>query len=72
MGMSNNFLSQEEINELLVCHESVDLLIPRGSNAFVHPSPVEQRNVALGIAWPPRALGHIVRVYLEAVHLRIV
>lgn len=24
-----------EINELLECHESVDLLIPRGSNAFV-------------------------------------
>lgn len=26
---------REEIRELLECHESVDLLIPRGSNAFV-------------------------------------
>lgn len=26
---------REEIAELLACHESVDLLIPRGSNAFV-------------------------------------
>lgn len=26
---------RNEINELLECHESVDLLIPRGSNAFV-------------------------------------
>lgn len=26
---------RSEINELLSCHESVDLLIPRGSNAFV-------------------------------------
>lgn len=26
---------RNEINELLACHESVDLLIPRGSNAFV-------------------------------------
>lgn len=27
--------AREEISELLACHESVDLLIPRGSNAFV-------------------------------------
>lgn len=27
--------ARSEINELLNCHESVDLLIPRGSNAFV-------------------------------------
>jgi glutamate-5-semialdehyde dehydrogenase len=27
--------ARSEINELLSCHESVDLLIPRGSNAFV-------------------------------------
>lgn len=27
--------AREEIRELLDCHESVDLLIPRGSNAFV-------------------------------------
>ncbi|MCD8151678.1 MAG: glutamate-5-semialdehyde dehydrogenase [Clostridiales bacterium] len=27
--------ARSEINELLDCHESVDLLIPRGSNAFV-------------------------------------
>lgn len=27
--------AREEINELLSCHESVDLLIPRGSNQFV-------------------------------------
>lgn len=27
--------ARKEINELLECHESVDLLIPRGSNAFV-------------------------------------
>lgn len=27
--------AREEIGELLDCHESVDLLIPRGSNAFV-------------------------------------
>ena len=27
--------ARSEINELLGCHESVDLLIPRGSNAFV-------------------------------------
>ena len=27
--------ARSEINELLACHESVDLLIPRGSNAFV-------------------------------------
>lgn len=27
--------AREEIGELLSCHESVDLLIPRGSNAFV-------------------------------------
>ncbi len=27
--------ARNEINELLECHESVDLLIPRGSNAFV-------------------------------------
>lgn len=27
--------ARSEINELLECHESVDLLIPRGSNAFV-------------------------------------
>lgn len=26
---------RDEISELLACHESVDLLIPRGSNAFV-------------------------------------
>lgn len=26
---------RDEISELLVCHESVDLLIPRGSNSFV-------------------------------------
>ncbi len=38
-GMPENCLFQvearSEINELLECHESVDLLIPRGSNAFV-------------------------------------
>ena len=27
--------AREEINELLSCHESVDLIIPRGSNSFV-------------------------------------
>lgn len=27
--------AREEIKELLACHESVDLLIPRGSNSFV-------------------------------------
>ena len=27
--------ARSEINELLECHESVDILIPRGSNAFV-------------------------------------
>ncbi len=27
--------ARSEINELLACHDSVDLLIPRGSNAFV-------------------------------------
>lgn len=27
--------ARSEINELLTCHESVDLLIPRGSNSFV-------------------------------------
>ncbi len=27
--------AREEINELLHCHESVDLIIPRGSNSFV-------------------------------------
>lgn len=27
--------ARSEINELLECHDSVDLLIPRGSNAFV-------------------------------------
>ena len=27
--------ARSEITELLECHESVDLLIPRGSNAFV-------------------------------------
>lgn len=38
-GMPENCMMQvearEEISELLACHESVDLLIPRGSNAFV-------------------------------------
>ncbi len=38
-GMPENCLFQvearSEINELFECHESVDLLIPRGSNAFV-------------------------------------
>lgn len=38
-GLPKNCLYQadtrEEISELLSCHESVDLLIPRGSNAFV-------------------------------------
>ena len=38
-GMPQNCMMQvearEEITELLDCHESVDLLIPRGSNAFV-------------------------------------
>lgn len=38
-GMPENCMMQvearEEIGELLSCHESVDLLIPRGSNAFV-------------------------------------
>lgn len=38
-GMPKNCMMQvearEEIGELLACHESVDLLIPRGSNAFV-------------------------------------
>ena len=38
-GLPENCLFQaeqrEEISELLSCHESVDLLIPRGSNAFV-------------------------------------
>lgn len=38
-GLPENCMMQvearEEINELLACHESVDLLIPRGSNAFV-------------------------------------
>lgn len=38
-GMPENCMMQvearEEISELLACHDSVDLLIPRGSNAFV-------------------------------------
>ena len=38
-GMPQNCMFQvearEEISELLSCHESVDLLIPRGSNEFV-------------------------------------
>lgn len=38
-GLPENCMMQvearEEINELLACHNSVDLLIPRGSNAFV-------------------------------------
>ena len=38
-GLPQNCLFQaeqrDEISELLSCHESVDLLIPRGSNAFV-------------------------------------
>lgn len=38
-GLPENCLMQaelhSEIDELLACHESVDLLIPRGSNAFV-------------------------------------
>lgn len=38
-GLPENCMMQlearSEINELLACHESVDLLIPRGSNAFV-------------------------------------
>ena len=38
-GLPENCLFQaelrDEISELLACHESVDLLIPRGSNAFV-------------------------------------
>ena len=38
-GLPENALLQaeqhNEIDELLECHESVDLLIPRGSNAFV-------------------------------------
>ena len=38
-GLAENCLFQaeqrDEISELLSCHESVDLLIPRGSNAFV-------------------------------------
>lgn len=38
-GLPENCLFQaeqrNEISELLACHESVDLLIPRGSNAFV-------------------------------------
>ncbi|MCD7982146.1 MAG: glutamate-5-semialdehyde dehydrogenase [Clostridiales bacterium] len=38
-GLPENCMMQlearAEINELLECHESVDLLIPRGSNAFV-------------------------------------
>jgi len=38
-GLPENCLFQaeqrSEISELLACHESVDLLIPRGSNAFV-------------------------------------
>lgn len=38
-GMPENCMMQiearEDINTLLECHESVDLLIPRGSNAFV-------------------------------------
>lgn len=38
-GLPENCLFQaeqrDEISELLSCHESVDLLIPRGSNAFV-------------------------------------
>lgn len=39
VGLPENCLFQaeqrDEISELLSCHESVDLLIPRGSNAFV-------------------------------------
>lgn len=39
VGLPANCMMQlearSEINELLECHESVDLLIPRGSNAFV-------------------------------------
>ncbi len=39
VGLPPNCLVQaelhSEIDELLACHESVDLLIPRGSNAFV-------------------------------------
>lgn len=38
-GLPKNCLMQaqlhNEIDELLTCHESIDLLIPRGSNAFV-------------------------------------
>jgi glutamate-5-semialdehyde dehydrogenase len=38
-GLPEGFLTLAEtradINELLVCHESIDLLIPRGSNEFV-------------------------------------
>lgn len=38
-GMPENCMLQiearEDINSLLACHESVDLLIPRGSNSFV-------------------------------------
>ncbi len=38
-GLPNHCMAQlearSEISELLNCHESVDLLIPRGSNAFV-------------------------------------
>lgn len=38
-GLPENCMMQlearSEINELLACHESVDLLIPRGSNSFV-------------------------------------
>ena len=34
-GLPENCLLQAEIDELLECHDTVDLLIPRGSNAFV-------------------------------------
>ena len=38
-GLPENFAapveSRADINELLKCHESIDLLIPRGSNSFV-------------------------------------
>lgn len=38
-GIPENFLtlieSRADINEMLKCHESIDLLIPRGSNEFV-------------------------------------
>ena len=63
-GLPHGFLTlvtgRSEINEMLACHESVDLIIPRGSNEFVQHIMAHSRIPVMGHA------DGICHVYVDA------